>query len=114
MALEPVCRSQIGDFLVRHGREALKNIFEIGAGVDVEHPAGFYQTVDHRVSLAAFLVPHEHPVLLPDRRWSDRVLDQIVVDLHFAVINISAQQLPLLEGIAQRLAHRALRQIPLD
>lgn len=55
--------------------------------------------------------PHEQPVLLADGAGADRVLDQVVVDLHATITQEDAQLRPLIEGIADGLSGEAAREV---
>ena len=66
------------------------------------------ERVERGGAVAAGWIAHEQPVLLADRAGTDRVFDEVVVDLHAAMAQEHAQLGPLVERIADRLAGQAL------
>jgi len=73
-------------------------------------PAVLDQRVDYRAALAASSEPKNSQFSYPSS-GPNGVLDQIVVDLHFPVLQEAFQHGPLVEGITDGLAHQALGQV---
>ena len=94
----PVARRQLSDGLIGRGVQALQHVPEIRMGFDAVQPAVGDERVDHRAALARFFWAEKQPVPFPNGRWPNRVLDQIVVDLHFAVLQEAFQPWPLVQA----------------
>ena len=73
-----------------------QNIVEILQGIDILHPAVLDDRVNNRRHLPGLGMADEQPVLLANRGRADRILDAVVIDLHFAIVWLSVvcQALP--------------------
>ena len=108
--LVPVCGRQGLDLPVGRGGQALQHVFEIGVGFDSVHPAVLDQGVDDRVALARFFGAEKEPVAFSNGGRTNDIFDFIIVNLDLAVFEEPFQIGPLVYGIGDGLAHRALRQ----
>ena len=106
----PVERRQLADLLVGRGGQALQHVFEVGVRFHTVAPAVFEQSVNDGAALAGFFGAEEQPVLFADGGGPDGIFHQVIVDLHLAVVQEPFQGRPLVQGLADGLAHRALRQ----
>ncbi len=103
--LLPVERGQLTDLLVGRGWQACQDVFEVGQRIDAVHAAVFDQGIHHRAALAGFFRTEKQPVLFSDSGGADRVFDQVVVDLHLAMLQEAHQCRPLIERVADGFAH---------
>jgi hypothetical protein len=110
--LFPVERRQLlQPVLIGHLGQPLQQVFEVGTGFDPVHPAVGDQGVNDRVAPAGVCRAEEQPVFLANRRGANGVFHQVVVNLHFPVFQKAFQGRPLIQGIADGLAHRAFGQV---
>lgn len=91
----PLERCQLGDLLVGHVGKPLQKVLEVSARFDLMHLAVLDEREDSRVAHTGFLRSEEEPVFLADGRGANRVLDQIIIDFHFAAVEESADRFPL-------------------
>ena len=89
----------MADFLVGRGGQALQHVFEITIRFDAMALAVFDQGVKDGAALAGFFGAEEQPVLFADGGGPDGVFHQVVVDLHFAMVQEPFQARPLVQGI---------------
>jgi hypothetical protein len=75
------------------------------------HPGVFYQGIDNRVALTGFVRSKEKPVALSDGGGPYKIFDLIIVYLNLTVVEEAFHVGPLVERVADGLAHRALRQV---
>ena len=99
--------------LVGHLRELRQNIAQIVVGVDPELPAGLEQGVVDRAGLSGIGTAEEEPVLFPDSGGSNGVFDEIVVDLHFAMLGVDEKFFPEIQRVADRFAGAAFGKVVL-
>ena len=71
-------------------RQAGKDIPEVVLRIDPPTTATFDDRIEDGGALACLGITKEEPVLLPDGRGTDRVFDQVVVDLNPAVAEIDS------------------------
>ena len=64
------------------------------------HPAVLDEREDRGVAHAGFVRSEKEPVFLADGRGPDRVLDEIIIDFHFAKVEESRDRFTLVQSIA--------------
>lgn len=96
--------------LIRLDGQALEEVRQIRLGVDALPVAVADERVERGGAVSAGCIAHEQPVLLADAAGTDRVLHQVVVDLHTPLPQEHALLDPLVEGMAERLPGQVLRQ----
>lgn len=96
--------------LIRLGGQALEEVRQIRLGVDALPVAVADERVERGDVVSAGCIAHEQPVLLADAAGTDRVLHQVVVDLHTPLAQEHALLDPLVQGMAERLTGQVLRQ----
>ena len=72
---------------------------------------GLYQAVEQGAGLGPLGCSLEQPVLATEDKGADGVFRHVVVRCHDGSLEIDQQSLPLIEGIADRLAKQPLRPI---
>ena len=60
---------------------------------------------------SGFGTAEEEPVLFPNCRWADGVLDEVVVDLDVSVIGVDEQLIPEIEGVGDGFSGLAFWQV---
>ena len=98
--------------LRRHARHAREDIAEVSQRVDATALAGDHDRVDDRRALAGIGMAHEEPVLLPDGRGADGILDEVIVELGDAVFEVRRQRRPVAQQVIAGLAHGGLGPRP--
>ena len=83
--------SDVLNLPVGHVRQASQDITEVGVGINSVTLTGGYQGVKDGAVLAGFRVAEKQPVLFTDRCWPDGIFDQVVIDLQFGIIEITAK-----------------------
>ena len=99
MCFVPSLWCDFGDLAVGHVGQAGEDFTKISEGIKPATAAAFNDGVDDRADLTGIGVADEEPVLLADGRGADGVFDQVVVNLHPAIIQINAQRAPLVQRI---------------
>ena len=108
--LGPILGGESANGVVGGSREPGEDIEEVGVGVNTVTAAGFHDGVEDCRFLPCLSRPDKEPVLFSYSRGSDGILDEIVVDLHPALIQVNEQGVPDGKGIADCLACIALGQ----
>lgn len=86
---------------------ALKNVGDIGVGLDVVELGGLDQRADDGPAVPATVAAGEQMVLAPESDGTDRAFDRIGVEFDAPVMQEPGQGLPTGERIADRLGERA-------
>ena len=81
-------------------RKPLDDVGQIGLWVDALSLGTNEQCVEDSASLTGFGMSDEEVILLADGAGTNGVLDEVVVDLDFAVVQIDLHAWPLPLGIA--------------
>ena len=105
----PVPGQQRIEFAIERRGQAFQNVGEIDERIEVMLLAGLDETVDHRGPFATGIGACKHPVLASHDQRPDGALGDIVIDGEPAVLRVAIQGRPLIEGVLDRLTHRALR-----
>ena len=64
---------------------------QIGIGLDIMTPAAFDDRINDRTALASIGVTEKQPILLSESGRSDRILNQVIVDLDFGFFEVNLQ-----------------------
>src|SRR5262245_44504546 len=88
----------------------LSERLQISVGFDTVVPATFDDRVNDRAALTRIGIPEEQPVLLSKSGRSDRVLNEVIINLDLGLMEINLEGLPLAQCIADGLALRAFGQ----
>lgn len=94
-----------------HGRQSLKDFTKIVGGIDIKFAASFDEAVNDGTGLAGVRAAEEEKVLFADGRGTDGVLDEVVVDLEPSMLEVKVECIPAFEGVVDRFAKVALRQL---
>jgi len=78
--------------------------------IEAQHFAVAQKGVEDRRFPSALRCTEEQPVLLADGTGTNRVFNQIVVNLHSAILQIHAEPIPHIECVGDRFTEPALRQ----
>src|SRR5271165_1332766 len=106
----PVDRQQgVEVVLGGHSGQAAEDVAEVGHGVDAVALTGDDDRVDDRRALAGVGVADKQPVLLADRRRSDRIFNEVVVETRLAVFQMPGKRLPVFEEVIAGLSEAGLR-----
>lgn len=97
--------------MICHRRKPCQDIFDVGVGIDAATAATRDDLVDHCAPPSSIFRSDEEPVLLPDRRGTDRVFTQVIVDLNSSVFYERNEHRPLPKGVMDRFAHEAPGQM---
>jgi len=92
------------------GGDAGQNVLEIIEHVDLVALTRGDEGKQGRGGMAAVVAATEDPIFPSQRHPPQRVLAGVVVDRQVAVGGVDAQGVPLVEGVGDRLTHRALGQ----
>ena len=84
-----------------------EHAFEVLFGADAVSLTTDYDRVDDRAAFARFWMADEQPVLLAQCGWTDRVFDQVVVDLKVASLAIDHGFVPNPESVVAGLSSQA-------
>ena len=84
-------------------RKAFNDVGEVGLRVDALSLGADEQCVEDGTAFSGFGVADEEVVFLADGTGTDGVLDEVVVDLDFAMLQVDLHAWPLPSGIAQCL-----------
>ena len=105
----PRGRQEVVEFvLIGHPGQAREDVLDVDEGVDPVPLAGDDDGVNDSGAVSGLGMTNEHPVFLPDRRGSDRVFDQIIVETRAAVVAMHRQDAPVIKQIGAGLAQRRL------
>ena len=86
------------------GWEAFDGFDEVVLGIEILGAAVGEQGVDEGVVHPGFEAAEEHPVFHSEFGGADHVLDEVGVDFQNALAEAVADFIPLVEGVAERLA----------
>jgi len=98
--------------MVGHFWQPGQHVLEISIGIDAASSATFENGVKDGSALSGLGLAYKEPVLFADGCGANGILNQVVIDLHPAVLQKDFQRLPLAQGVIHRDAHQALRQMP--
>jgi len=98
------------DLPVGHRGQPGKHVAQIGMGIDAAAAATLDNGVEDGAAFAGIGIAEEEPVLFSERRRSNRVLDQIIINLKSAIFEIDAKQGPVGERVIDGLAKSAVGQ----
>jgi hypothetical protein len=104
----PAVGKQFIELMVREVANAHEQIAEIGEGFDVQALAGGDQGGQSCSRSSALVTPIEEPVVPADHNLPETALGVVVVDLQITVLAVAQQRLPVLQGVVDRIADRAL------
>ncbi len=68
-------------------------------------PAAFDDRINDRTALASIGVTEKQPILLSESGRSDRILNQVIVDLDFGFFEVNFQCSPLGQCVTDSFAH---------
>ena len=100
---EPVGRGEAGGFARFHGGQTGEGVLEVFPRVDPQ-AAVLDEGVDDGGFLSGVLGTAEEPVLGSELGGPDGVLNEVVVDLDTAVVQIGLEVGPLVEGVGDGFA----------
>ena len=93
------------------GGQAREDIAQVGHRVEAPATAGLHDGVEDGRALAGLRRSDEQPVLPADGGGTDGVFHKVVVDFDAAVGEEAVERGPLVEGVGDGFAHRALREV---
>ena len=94
-----------------HGRwHAGEQIFQIIKRIDSVPSATAQQRVNHGAAFASFGMPNEQPVLFSKGAGSNRIFNQVVINLQSAVGDELRQSRPPFQHVINRLSEQTLGQ----
>lgn len=96
---------------VGHVGQAGENFTKISKRVKTASPTVFDDGVNDGAGLAGVGITDEEPVFVANGGGANGVFDQVIVNLHPAIIEINFQRAPLAQGIFYGLTQQALRQM---
>jgi len=96
-------RQQFFDPADRLRRQALEHVADVGVRIMPVEPRGVDQAHDRSGSLAGPQAAGEQPVISAQRDRPDLVLDPVVVNGQFAIIDLTRQRFPAFEAVVDRL-----------
>ena len=111
MGFAPDRRDDFRDLVVGQVWQAREDFTEIGVRVEAATAAAFDDGVNNGAALAGPGVADEEPVFLADGGGANGVFDQVVIDLHPAIVQIDGQRGPLAQRIINGLSQTALRKV---
>src|SRR5581483_8639546 len=92
----PVSRGQHAEIiLVGHSRETHEDVFQIGEWVFAVSLTRHDQGVKDRRALAGVGVADKQAILFPDAGRPDGVLNQVIVQATFAMVQMGDERVPL-------------------
>src|SRR5262249_37433601 len=100
----------LGAGLRPQGEQPRQRLTQIGERVDPQPLARPHHRVQHRRRLASRLRTDQAPVVPPQRDPPQGPLAEVVVDRQVSLLHVAAQRLPVVQGVADRLPQRTLRQ----
>ena len=107
MALLPGIWRKIFDLCSGGGWQPREDVPKVLEGIDLPAAARFDDGVDQGAAVAGIGFPDEEPVLLADGGGTDRVFDEVVIDLQETVVEERQQRVPLTKGMVDGAAHEA-------
>ena len=102
MGLVPGHLSHRGDLAGCCVGQPLQNVGEIVGWINSLAAATSQDRVDNGAAFSSLGMAHEQKILLSNCSRPDRILDQVIINLHFPVICKSAQRLPLVQSLTDR------------
>ena len=87
-----------------------EQVAEVGEGVEVVAGGAGDQGQDRGGGVSALFAADEQPVFTADRQATQRAFGGVVVDGELAVVGVTAQRVPLLQGIANLGRDRVVGQ----
>jgi hypothetical protein len=88
--------------------DTVKNIAEVGKGINAAQLTGGNQAVDDGGSFGTSVTPRKHPIPAADGDGPKNPLGQIVIYGKVAIVEVSIQSLPLPTGVTHGLADGTL------
>jgi hypothetical protein len=95
---------------IGHTGQAGEDVLEVRERILAVPLAGDDERVNDGRALAGVGVADKEPVLLPDAGRPDRILDEVVVQLALAVVQMRGERPPLAKEVIARFAERGLRE----
>lgn len=99
----PAMRQQFVNAAGRLRGQALEDVAQIGVGIVAIEPRRVHKAHDGRSPLAGTQAAGEQPVIAPDGDRPDLVLDPVVVDRQFTVVDVARQRRPAVQAVADGL-----------
>ncbi len=93
----------------RMTRDTAQHIAQPQLGVDIVSLTRCQERVEHRCTLRCLVRAGEKVVLAAQSYRTNRVLDQVVVDLNTTVLYITKELIPAIEAVSDGFAPRTLR-----
>jgi len=101
---EPVGWGEAGGFARFHGGQTGEDVLEVFSRVDPQAAAVLDEGVDDGGFFSGVLGTDEEPVLGSELGGPDGVLNEVVVDLDTAVVQVGLEVGPLVEGVGAGFA----------
>lgn len=108
----PVCRQEVHDVAGFCRGQPCKHINQVILRIDAAPATTHENRVDDGTAPAGIRMTYEEPSLSADRSRSDRVFDEVVVNLIASVAEIPGQSIVLVKEVADGTADRTFRQEP--
>src|ERR1700730_17426060 len=97
-------------WLLPQGEQPSQCLAQVGERVYPQVLARRHHAVQHRRRLAARLAPQDAPVVPTQGDGAQRPLAEVVVYRQIPLLQVASQRLPVVQGVADRLAQSRLRQ----
>src|SRR5690242_348088 len=95
----PVVRQEFGDAGDGMGRDTRQDVLQPGEGIDRDPLARCDEASEHRRRPATSVAAEKRPVVATDCDPPDRTLGGVVVNLEIAVLAVTGECGPILQGV---------------
>lgn len=93
-----------------HGGQSRQDVGEVSTDVDFQTTAVFYDGVEDRAFTPRFFVSYKQPVFLTKFGRTDRVFDEVVINLNQTFGEVDFESLPLVQGVGDGFTQFGARE----